>query len=102
MFLGFKPSDQLLFQEAVQEAVEYNLVDVLFMVPSNSSKERVQGLFVPNREIFKQKLLRDGAYMYVCGSGVMVKDVSVNLEEALGAEVFDKWMEEGRLIEEIF
>ncbi len=100
LFLGFKLEDRQIFIDVVREAAQHDVLDALYMVPSNEDKVRVQDCFQACRMMLAQKLFRDGGYLYICGSGQIVRVVKECLTQILGSDI--QYRLQGRLIQEIF
>ncbi|KAE8154167.1 nitric oxide synthase [Aspergillus avenaceus] len=98
IFVGFKAHDQPLFQETLFTAVRYGLVDMLFQVPSNKQKKRVQHYVEDNKDSILTRI-KDGS-VYVCGAKAMVNDMASKLSEMIGSDVRQTLGR--RYVEEIF
>ena len=100
LFLGFKSEDRSVFTDTLHEALEYDLFDALYMVPSNKEKFRVQDCFEQCKEVLVRKLGEQGGWLYVCGARETVKGVRERMMDVIGSEVSGALGE--RYIEETF
>ncbi|TVY82958.1 Inducible nitric oxide synthase [Lachnellula suecica] len=104
LFLGFKTDhNNKLFIKLVDEAAKaskHNLLDMLYLVPSNKEKRRVQDYFDDCEDMLKRKLVDEGGYFYLCGNETMVRETKEKLRSVLGATAWDEVQE--RVIEEVF
>jgi sulfite reductase alpha subunit-like flavoprotein len=98
LFLGFKAHDQPLFQDILSTAVRYGLIDMLFQVPSNKQKRRVQDYVQEHKESVLVRI-RDGS-VYVCGAKAMVSDTAMRLSDMIGGDARQRLG--SRYVEEIF
>ncbi|GMG37971.1 unnamed protein product [Aspergillus oryzae] len=98
IFVGFKAHDEALFEETLAVAERYGLIDMLFRVPSNKQKRRVQHYVEENKESVLAKI-RDGS-IYVCGAKAMVNDMAAKLSDMIGGDVRQSLGR--RYVEEIF
>ncbi|KAE8332778.1 nitric oxide synthase [Aspergillus sergii] len=98
IFVGFKTHDEALFEETLATAERYGLIDMLFRVPSNKQKRRVQHYVEDNKESVLTKI-RDGS-IYVCGAKAMVNDMAAKLSDMIGGDVRQSLGR--RYVEEIF
>ncbi|RDA91142.1 hypothetical protein CP533_0431 [Ophiocordyceps camponoti-saundersi (nom. inval.)] len=99
LFLGFKPGDSDIINEATSEATELGLVDILRQTPSNAARERAQDkVFAHSAEIVR-KIRDEGANVFVCASKEAADDFAKNIEAILGVRSIrqalgDRWIEE--------
>ncbi|KAB8262117.1 nitric oxide synthase [Aspergillus pseudonomiae] len=98
IFVGFKAHDEALFEETLSTAERYGLVDMIFRVPSNKQKRRVQHYVEDNKESVLAKI-KEGS-IYVCGAKAMVNDMAAKLSDMIGADVRQNLGR--RYVEEIF
>jgi sulfite reductase alpha subunit-like flavoprotein len=98
LFLGFKTHDQAVFNDVIFEASQYGLIDMLFLVPSNEQKKRVQEYVEDNKDGILTKI-REGS-IYVCGGTAMVKDIARMLSKMIGEDVRQRLGR--RYVEEVF
>lgn len=98
IFVGFKVHDEALFEETLSTAAQCGLIDMLFRVPSNKKKRRVQDYVEENKESVLAKI-RDGS-IYVCGAKAMVNDMAARLSDMIGGDVRQRLGR--RYVEEIF
>ncbi|OGM46177.1 putative nitric oxide synthase [Aspergillus bombycis] len=98
IFVGFKAHDEALFEETLSTAQQYGLIDMLFRVPSNRQKRRVQHYVQDNKEGILAKI-REGS-IYVCGAKAMVNDTAAKLSDMIGGDVRQNLGR--RYVEEIF
>jgi len=102
LFIGFRPDDSCaeLFGEMVEEASEKGILDILYVVPSNKEKVRVQDHFADCEEAPRQKLDNEEGYFHYCGIPEVVRGVKEKLKGILGVEMWGKAQE--RILEETF
>lgn len=98
LFLGFKICDQAIFNDVVFEASRYGMIDMLFLVPSNEQKKRVQEYVEDNKDSILTKI-REGS-IYVCGGTAMVRDIARMLSKMIGEDVRQRLGR--RYVEEVF
>ncbi|OLN88306.1 Nitric oxide synthase, inducible [Colletotrichum chlorophyti] len=87
LFAGFKTSDEELVREAVKEADEEGLFDVLRLTGSNREKRRVQDVML--EEGIREGLVKSvaaGALVFACARPRAVDDFLSNLSEVLGRD----------------
>ncbi|KAK2061950.1 nitric oxide synthase [Colletotrichum caudatum] len=87
LFAGFKVSDEAIVREAVQEADEVGVFDVLRLVSSNKEKRRAQDAMLD--EGVREKLAKSidqGALVFACARPRAVDDFLMNLSEVLGRD----------------
>ncbi|KAK2031523.1 nitric oxide synthase [Colletotrichum zoysiae] len=87
LFAGFKVSDEAIVREAVQEADEAGVFDVLRLVSSNKEKRRAQDAMLD--EGVREKLAKNidqGALVFACARPRAVDDFLKNLSEVLGRD----------------
>ncbi|KAK2016650.1 nitric oxide synthase [Colletotrichum eremochloae] len=87
LFAGFKVSDEAIVREAVQEADEAGIFDVLRLEGSNKEKRRVQDAMLD--EEMRQKLaknIEEGALVFACARPTAVDDFLRNLSKVLGRD----------------
>lgn len=104
LFLGFKtdPDNRLLIKlvDEATKASKYGILDLLYLVPSNKEKRRVQDYFGDCADILRRRLIEECGYLYVCGNENMVREATAKLRDVLGVDV---WEEMGdRVIHEAF
>lgn len=102
LFIGFRPGKNgaKLFASMAEQASRNENVDIVYSVPSNEKKVRVQDYFVDCAEVLKRKMGDEGGYFYVCGNAAVVKGVKEKLEFVLGSEIWTTAQE--RILEETF
>jgi sulfite reductase alpha subunit-like flavoprotein len=71
---------------------------MLFLVPSNKEKRRVQDYLDENKDRLFPKL-REG-FIYVCGSAALIKGVRPVIEDIIGGDITQ--ILGRRYIEEVF
>ncbi|KAJ3955346.1 hypothetical protein N0V92_008117 [Colletotrichum tropicale] len=87
LFAGFKASDETLVREAVQEADEEGLFDVLRLTGSNKGKKRAQdAMLEPGVREQLKKSVENGALVFACARPKAVDDFLSNLSEVLGRD----------------
>ncbi|WYZ35291.1 hypothetical protein EsH8_I_001567 [Colletotrichum jinshuiense] len=87
LFAGFKESDGTLVREAVQEADEAGIFDVLRLTSSNKGKRRAQDAMLEKG--VKENLaksIEEGALVFACARPKAVDDFLRNLSEVLGRD----------------
>ena len=101
MFVGFRPEDEQIVHDAIDEGVNAGIIDMLYLMPSNKEKRRVQD------EVFRDDVshgivekIRKGASVFVCSNKRAAEDVAVNLTALLGRDVRDALGD--RYVEEVY
>ncbi|KAL9090490.1 MAG: hypothetical protein Q9165_005251 [Trypethelium subeluteriae] len=99
LFAGFRSDDTKLIHEGIDEAVASDLFDMLFLMPSNSVKARVQDkVFQPGIRERVEAKIRGGGHVFVCTNRAAATDVAANLNAILGCDVRgalgDKYVED--------
>ncbi|KAK1996117.1 nitric oxide synthase [Colletotrichum falcatum] len=87
LFAGFKAYDEEIVREAVQEADEAGIFDVLRLVGSNKEKRRAHDAMLD--EGVREKLAKNiekGALVFACARPRAVDDFLRNLSEVLGRD----------------
>ncbi|KAK1532085.1 nitric oxide synthase [Colletotrichum costaricense] len=87
LFAGFKAADESLVREAVQEASEAGILDILRLTGSNKEKRRAQDAMLEAG--VREKLVKnieDGALVFACARPRAVDDFLNNLSEVLGRD----------------
>ncbi|WDK14797.1 nitric oxide synthase [Colletotrichum graminicola] len=87
LFAGFKAPDEEIVREAVQEADEAGIFDVLRLVGSNKEKRRAQDAMLD--ECVREKLaknIEEGALVFACARPRAVDDFLINLSKVLGRD----------------
>jgi len=103
LFLGFKNNSNVeLFTEMAEEASKAGLLDLIYLVPSNKEKRRVQDYFLECEEVLRRKLVVEGAWVYICGNSEVATGVRERLESVMGREIWEGVCREGRVIQEVF
>ncbi|KAL9073915.1 MAG: hypothetical protein Q9157_004561 [Trypethelium eluteriae] len=88
LFVGFRSEDTALIHEGIDEAVATDLFDMLFLMPSNGLKARVQDkVFQPGVRERVEAKIRDGAHVFVCANRAAATDVATNLNVIFGCDV---------------
>jgi len=104
VFLGFKsdPDNNLLkrLTNEATKALKYGILDLLYLVPSNKEKRRVQDHFEDCAEMLRKRLIQEGGYLYVCGNENMVREATAKLQDVLGQDAWEGM--EDRVIQEAF
>ncbi|KAE8421394.1 nitric oxide synthase [Aspergillus pseudocaelatus] len=98
IFVGFKTHDEALFEETLSTAERYGVIDMVYRVPSNKQKRRVQHYVEDNKDSILTKL-EEGS-IYVCGAKAMVNDMAAKLSDMIGGDVRQNLGR--RYVEEIF
>ncbi|KAE8165694.1 nitric oxide synthase [Aspergillus tamarii] len=98
LFVGFKVHDEALFEDTLSTAQRYGLIDMLYRVPSNKQKRRVQHYVEDNKDSILTKI-KEGS-IYVCGAKAMVNDIAGKLSDMIGGDVRQNLGR--RYVEEIF
>ncbi|KAF9873654.1 nitric oxide synthase [Colletotrichum karsti] len=87
LFAGFKASDEALVREAMQEADDRGVFDVLRLTGSNQEKKRAQdAMLEPGVREKLKKSVEDGALVFACARPRAVDDFLSNLSEVLGRD----------------
>ncbi|KZL77677.1 nitric oxide synthase [Colletotrichum tofieldiae] len=87
LFAGFKASDESLVREAVQEADEAGIFDVLKLTGSNKEKRRAQDAMLDKGVREKlAKSIEEGALVFACARPRAVDDFLRNLGQVLGRD----------------
>jgi sulfite reductase alpha subunit-like flavoprotein len=104
LFLGFMtdPGNKLLIKlvDEATKASTYGFLDLLYLVPSNKEKRRVQDYFGDCADILRRRLIQEGGYVYVCGNENMVREATAKLCDVLGIDAWENM--EDRVIQEAF
>ncbi|OHX00189.1 nitric oxide synthase [Colletotrichum incanum] len=87
LFAGFKASDESLVREAVQEADEAGIFDVLKLTGSNKEKRRAQDAML-DKDVREKlaKSIEEGALVFACARPRAVDDFLRNLSKVLGRD----------------
>ncbi|RCI11408.1 hypothetical protein L249_7145 [Ophiocordyceps polyrhachis-furcata BCC 54312] len=99
LFLGFKPGDGDIINEATSEAAELGLVDILRQTPSNAARERAQDKVFDHPAEIVRKIRDEGANVFVCASKEAADEFAANIEAILGVRSIrqalgSRWIEE--------
>ncbi|TDZ20733.1 Nitric oxide synthase, inducible [Colletotrichum orbiculare MAFF 240422] len=87
LFAGFKASDAELVREAVQDADDKGIFDVLKLTGSNKEKRRAQdAMLEPAIRDKLKKSVEDGALVFACARPKAVDDFLANLSKVLGQD----------------
>jgi nitric oxide synthase oxygenase domain/subunit/sulfite reductase alpha subunit-like flavoprotein len=102
LFIGFKPDNNTtkLFDEIVQQASKKGILDILYVVPSNVEKVRVQDHFDDCEETLRRKIGDEGGYFYACGNAAVVRGAKEKLKKILGPQIWSRGRQ--RILEETF
>ncbi|KUJ10144.1 uncharacterized protein LY89DRAFT_740537 [Mollisia scopiformis] len=113
LFAGFRsptidkpdvPDDRKLFEPTFRRFSSYGLFSELYYTPSNEAKIRVQDTFETDdvKHMLLLRIIKQKAWIFVCGGAEMVKGVKDKLGEVLGEKALEQVSEEGRLLCEVF
>ncbi|PFH62310.1 hypothetical protein XA68_14170 [Ophiocordyceps unilateralis] len=99
LFLGFKPGDKDIINEATSEARELGLVEILRQTPSNPARDRAQDKVFAHSEEIIRKVRDEGASVFVCASKDAADEFAKNMEAIIGVRSIrqalgDRWVEE--------
>ncbi|KAL0935841.1 nitric oxide synthase [Colletotrichum truncatum] len=87
LFAGFKASDEELVREAVREADDEGMFDILRLTGSNKEKRRAQDAMLdPGVREQLKKNVEDGALVFACARPKAVDDFLDNLSDVLGRD----------------
>ncbi|KAF9465429.1 nitric oxide synthase [Collybia nuda] len=88
LFVGLQRGDVALVTDILVEASAYNLIDMFFMVPSNAAKVRVHDkMKMPGvAEELKDKVMQQGAKVFVCSGPVAAKEIGRAMDSILGVK----------------
>jgi hypothetical protein len=102
LFVGLQRGDVALVTDVLVEASSYNLIDMFFMVPSNAAKVRVYDKMKMESvaEELKEKVMHQGAKVFVCTGPVAAKEIGRAMDSILGVRA--KKTMGVRYVEEVF
>ncbi|PYH90281.1 nitric-oxide synthase [Aspergillus ellipticus CBS 707.79] len=100
LFAGFRPVDADLIRATTSLAEKHGVLDISCLVPSNAEKRRVQDFLYDSRDTIREKLVKQGGYVYVCGSAIMTEGVRSKLAEIVGEDLKESLGD--RYVEEVF
>ncbi|ORY71769.1 nitric oxide synthase [Pseudomassariella vexata] len=90
LFSGFKAEDQPLVREALADAEQLGLFDLLRLMPSNLEKRRAQDMvFEEGLGLKLVEKIQDNALVFVCAKPEAESDFCGNLSALLGRDVKD-------------